>query len=361
MLRILFIGENWYGSNARSCAEGLRRLGYQVFDVDLGTFFPQFRMFSSRLVARLLRFRLVDEFNRHILSEVDKFRPDIVIAMKGRAIRASTLQSIRNKGIALYNYFPDTSAFTHGKMLQQSLAEYDCIFHTKPFWYADATKHLALRAGYFLPHGYNPDLHHPVELDVRDISDYGCDVSFIATHSRYKEKLLDELISLRPDLDLCIWGNGWTDRCESIKLRRCIKGFALIGQRFVRAIQAARINLGIMHGPREGASSGDLTTSRTYQIPASGGFMLHQRNPEVLDLYREVEEIACFESVEELAGKIDYYLAHPAEREKVARAGHLRCVPAYSYDNRMARILRWHFEHLANREPDVSLPKVEVS
>jgi len=360
MLRILFIGENWYGSNARSCAEGLRRLGCQVFDIDQRTFFPQVRLLSSRLVTRFLRFKLVDEFNRHILSEADKFRPDIVITMKGMFIRANTLQSLRDKGIALYNYFPDTSAFTDGKMLQQSLPEYDCIFHTKPFWYSDATKYLTLRAGYFLPHGYNPHLHHPVELDARDISDYRCDVSFIAIHSRYKEKLLDGLVSLRPDLDLCIWGNGWTDRCESIRLRRCIKGFGLLGERFVRAIQASRINLGIMNGPREGASSGDLTTSRSYQIPASGGFMLHQRNPEVLGLYQEGEEIACFESVAELADKIDYYLARPAEREKIAQGGHARCVPAYSYDNRMSEVLSWHIEHSGTKEPQVALAKVDA-
>jgi spore maturation protein CgeB len=261
---------------------------------------------------------------------------------------------LRRKGVALYNFFPDTSAFTDGKSLQQALPEYDCIFHTKPFWYADATKHLNLRAGCFLPHGYNPCLHHPVELDARDISDYGCDVSFIATHSRYKEELLDGLIRLRPNLNLCIWGNGWTGQCDSMRVQRCTKGFGLHGERFVRAIQAAQINLGIMNGPRVGASSGDLTTSRTYQIPASGGFMLHQRNREVLELYRENEEIGCFESVEELAEKIDYYLAHPAERENIARAGHARCVPAYSYDNRMAEILRWHLAHTSVGDPQMA-------
>ena len=73
--------------------------------------------------------------------------------------------------------------------------------------------------------------------------------------------------------------------------------------------------------------------------------MLHERNSEVLDLYKENEEIACFDSAEELADKIDYYLAHPEERESIGRAGHARCVPAYSYDNRMAEILRWHYEH----------------
>ena len=343
MLRILFIGENWYGSNARSCADALRRMGHDVLDIDQQTFFPQVSMFTSRAVRRLIWFRLVEEFNQFILRQSESFQPDIVLAFKGAEIFAKTLQSLRRQGALLYNYFPDTSAFAHGKWLPQSLPEYDCVFYTKPFWYSDVTKRMTLRAGYFLPHGYDPLLHRPVRLDARDISDYGCDVSFIGTHSPHKETLLKKLIGLRPNLDLRIWGNSW-EQCGSPDLNKYINGFALNGDRYTRGIQAARVNLAIMRGPVAGASSGDLTTSRTYTVPASGGFMLHERNPEVLDLYKEGEEIACFESAEELAEKIDFYLPYPQERERIARSGHARCVPAYSYDDRMAELIRWHFE-----------------
>ena len=39
MLRILFLGENWYGSCARACCYALRRLGCDVTDIDVQTFF----------------------------------------------------------------------------------------------------------------------------------------------------------------------------------------------------------------------------------------------------------------------------------------------------------------------------------
>jgi spore maturation protein CgeB len=89
--------------------------------------------------------------------------------------------------------------------------------------------------------------------------------------------------------------------------------------------------------------------------------MLHERNSEVLDLYHENEEIACFDSVEELAEKIDYYLAHPMERASVARAGHARCVPAYSYDDRMAKMVRWHFGRPGISSLQMHLSKGEAS
>ena len=70
--------------------------------------------------------------------------------------------------------------------------------------------------------------------------------------------------------------------------------------------------------------------------------MLHERTAEVQELFVEDREFACFGSIDELAEKIEYYLARSDERLAIARRGHLRCVPAYSYDVRMAEMLRWH-------------------
>jgi spore maturation protein CgeB len=100
--------------------------------------------------------------------------------------------------------------------------------------------------------------------------------------------------------------------------------------------------LAITSGKVDGVAQGDETTTRTYEIPACGGFMLHERTPELRELYDEGKEVACFGSVEELAFKIEYYLARPEECEALARAGYVRCVPAYSYDSRVKEILRYH-------------------
>jgi len=352
--RILFIGESWYGSNSAACAFALRRHGANVVDIDEQRFIPQVSMFSSRVIRRLLWFRLVAEFNRAILEVAESFRPDILLAFKGNYILASTLEALRAMGVRLYNYFPDTSAFAHGPWLAKSLPEYDCVFYTKPFWYRDVTSRISLRNAVFLPHGYCADLDRPLALEPRDLADYGCDVALIANHTGYKEGMLEQLYSLRPDLNLRIWGLRWDTHCKSAALRKWIQGFGLWGESYIRAIQAVRINLAIMSGVVFGSSSGDLTTARTYAIPATGAFMLHERNAEVLGLYKEDVEIACFSSPEELAEKIEYYLAHPIERERIAKAGHTRCVPAYSYDNRMEQILHWHSAHGSQDDAAVS-------
>jgi spore maturation protein CgeB len=114
-----------------------------------------------------------------------------------------------------------------------------------------------------------------------------------------------------------------------------------------------------MSGIVLGASQGDETTTRTYEIPACGGFMLHERTDEVLELFEEGKEMACFGSIQELAEKINFYLAHPEERESIARAGYERCVPAYSYDHRMAEIIKWHVERYPGHLIPAEMVQVE--
>lgn len=341
-LRILFLGENWYGSCARACCYALRRLGCDVTDLDIQTIIPQWRQRSNRAILRLLHSRVVREYNQLILDTASQVRPDILLAFKGSFVESPTLTALRESGVTLYNYYPDTSPTAHDRYLAQSIRAYDCIFYTKKFWARTLPEGLDGSRLVLVPHGYDADVHRPLPLNDLDNFRYGHDVTVVATHTLYKEQLLSELVRRLPQLALYIYGNGWRERARSPEVKPFIHGFAVCGSEYAKAIRAARICLGIMSGKVQGVTQGDETTTRTFEIPACGGFMLHERTPDLLELYEEGKEVACFGSAEELAEQIQYYLAHPAEREAIARSGHARCVPAYSYDNRVREILRYH-------------------
>src|SRR5438477_3854900 len=114
MLRILFVGENWFGSCARACCYALRRLGCDVRDFDAHTFFPRLRMKSSRAVLRLVAPRLMREYNQELLEAAQHFQPDFLLAFKGTYITPLTLQKLRGRGIPLYNYYPDRMLLARG-------------------------------------------------------------------------------------------------------------------------------------------------------------------------------------------------------------------------------------------------------
>jgi len=353
-LRILFLGENWFGSCARACAYALRRANCDVLDIDLQTFIPQWRRKTNRAVLRMLRGRIVREYNDHILAEAAHFAPDILLAFKGSFVERRTLELLRERQIALYNYYPDTSPTAHDALLADSIRAYDCVFYTKNFWTEHRPDVLAGCEAVFLPHGYDADVHRPLQLSENDMRQYGHDVTVIASHTSEKERLLTRLVQLMPGLDLHVYGDRWMGPSRAPELKPFLKGVAIFGDRYARAIQAAKINLAILSGKVQGVMQGDETTTRTYEIPACGGFMLHERTPELLELYEEGREVAAFETVEELAAKIEYYLAHPAERESIARAGHDRCVPAYSYDRRVDGILAYFGRSMSQQSEGTS-------
>ncbi len=122
-------------------------------------------------------------------------------------------------------------------------------------------------------------------------------------------------------------------------------GRPLYGMEYPAGLCAAKIALGLLLEKRAYNFSGDLTTSRTFNIPATGTFMLHQRTDEVLEHYEEGKEFECFETAAELAEKIKFYLAHPEKRRALAEAGYRRCVPAYSQDSRVRVIIDWHWQN----------------
>ncbi len=78
---------------------------------------------------------------------------------------------------------------------------------------------------------------------------------------------------------------------------------------------------------------------RTLEIPACGGFMLHERSDEVLELFEEGKDVACFSTPQELKEKINYYLNHEEERMQMAEAVHKKTAIRYTYLCRAKRIL----------------------
>src|SRR6185436_7432867 len=77
--RILFLGENWFGSCARACCHALRRLGCEVADFDAQTIFPQLRRRSLRAILRVAEPQLIREYNEQVRELAQRFEPDIFL------------------------------------------------------------------------------------------------------------------------------------------------------------------------------------------------------------------------------------------------------------------------------------------
>ena len=79
---------------------------------------------------------------------------------------------------------------------------------------------------------------------------------------------------------------------------------------------------------------------RTFEIPAAGGFLLHEFSEEVGDFYVEGEEAEFYKTIEECVDKVKYYCAHDDERMKIAAKGYEKVLTAgYTYDKVLKNVI----------------------
>ena len=348
-LRILALADCWQGANCYAFVRAFRRAGHSVSVCSEADAIPRtWRLLALRILRRLMMPMLVSEYNREILAEAGRLRPHLLFVFKGNYLTAETLRLVKARGAVAINFFPDTSVMADGRYIPEALPFYDWVFTTKTFGLPDMERHLGLRNASFLPHAFDPEVHAPLALDQMDVDRYASDVSFIGTWSAKKERLLLQLSDALPEVRLRVWGAQWEK--ASNRMRRIAEHQVVLGTEYAKCIRGSRINLGLLVEARPGASSGDLITARTFEIPASGGFMLHERNEEVSRYFVEGRECAMFSGANELVDQVRHYLANEDERRKIADLGRLRCVQSgYSVDSHAEEVIAKYREFAASR------------
>lgn len=83
-------------------------------------------------------------------------------------------------------------------------------------------------------------------------------------------------------------------------------------------------------------------SDRIFETTGRGGFIIHPYIKGIEDLFEIGKEIVTYEfnNFDDLFTKIDYYLEHPEEREKIRLAGHERTKKDHTYRNRWEFILK---------------------
>jgi hypothetical protein len=161
---------------------------------------------------------------------------------------------------------------------------------------------------------------------------FGADVAFAGEADADRLPFFRSLVGAIPDLNLALYGGLWNrDR----QLGRYFRG-RVQDRDFRMALGGAKIVVNLVR--RENR---DDHVMRTFEGPACGAFMLHQRTESHLEVFREGQEAAFFESSDELIDKVRYYLTHEHERERIRQAGHARTVSGgNSYRDRLEEIFR---------------------
>lgn len=100
----------------------------------------------------------------------------------------------------------------------------------------------------------------------------------------------------------------------------------------------SKINLNpTTKGIREGLSL------RIFDVLGCGGFLISNYQSELGDYFVPGEDMEIYTSLHELEDKIEYYLAHDAERQEIARNGYEKVLNNHTYQIRVLQMLELAF------------------
>lgn len=330
--RIVVASECWHGATGAGLSHGFRKLGWDVVEIDPRDHFVSGKSLRLRAAGRLLRRQCRASYNRAVREAVALLSPRWFVTVKGSDLERATLVELKRRGVVTANYYPDVH-FDHPGVDPSTFSFYSHFFTTKSFQVDHLRRTLGQDRVRFLHHGYSSLVHRPRMANVRE-ADYVADVLYVGNHSPYKERWLVEVARSLPDVRFMIVGSRWQEAGARMGPQAIVVGHHILGDGYARLLQQARINIALHSGPDPATGWQDLVSTRTFEIPACKGFMLHIDNPEVRTLYEPGTEIDVFRSPEELCEKIRYYLPQPELRREMIERAYVRCVPAYSYDAR---------------------------
>jgi Glycosyl transferases group 1 len=340
--RILFIGESWQGSSARSLREALAAVPDNVVDDNNEDLYrPTGRSLILRANNRLMNWVYRKELAASIMGRVRLCSPDVLIVYKGYLVDEDLVSDVQRLGVKTVNIFPDCSPHAHGHRLRRAIGRYDLVISTKPYH----PGHWSRTYGYankcvFVPHGYDHSVHYwptPPQDECIDV------VLAASWRPQYEVTLLEVASAIGGEsISVALAGYGWQERRQLFPSHWQFPG-ALYGRAYGEFVRKGKIIISPVHTDMKiGAHQqpGDEDSTRTYELAAAGVFFLHRRTGYVRQVYFEGKEVILWGNSAELIAEIRRYLPLESRRRAIALAAHRRAVPAYSVEARAAEIMR---------------------
>lgn len=321
-MKVLVGAQIWPGSTDESVIRAFKDLGAETRVFDFLAYKPTLLNRAFNKFFRTPHYWGVGDINRNIIAAAEEFAPDLILLFKPILIRPRTVERLKKFG-KVFSWYPDYVKFpkTGSKFFYDSIPYYDAHFS---FNYANSLEltKLGAKASVFLPCAADPLVHKPPEHLSEEDGKLGADVLFMGTYApeprvEYMERLATDGFKVK------IYGNGWERLPAGSPLRKtsAVQFRALYLDDMAKAMAASKIVIAFVRKHND-----ETLACRTYEIPACGAFMLHERTSKTGEVFVEGKEAEFFGSYEELRDKVRYYLEHPDERLRIAEAGRRKVV-----------------------------------
>lgn len=316
-MKILYVGDDWVGSNARSLANGFRQAGHEVVMIDSTPVTLPGRLSPPWIYSKIKHRRAswsVDAVHSLIDDIAAEFRPDMVFGFKAIHLDQQRLLDIQAR---LHVHYSPDDVFNPCNTTPGYLefeGEWDLIVTTKRYNAPELLERGA-RAVKFVMSAYDPAWHH---LSAR----HGRRRYLIGFIGACRPDRRDHVVSLARHYGaaMLVRGPGWR-RVPELQSTRARVGGPVYGEDFSSEISAVTANLVLLN-----SNNRDTHTCRTFEVPASGGLFVGERTAEHADLLADGTECVLFSNQDELRAIVDMCEKWPDRAHKIAESGYRRIV-----------------------------------
>lgn len=189
-----------------------------------------------------------------------------------------------------------------------------------------------------IPFGTDPDYyyHYPKDdhfasLDAIHIgNNYNC----YPDRSRAYEYIFGPFIDQKKALE--VYGFDWHNPKHHFNLSpEYDKGY-MAHETSVIAYSSAKIVLGV----HSITNSKTMQSMRTFEVLGCGGFFLTQHTPAIEAMFENHEHLIWSTCYDETVELMNFYLGHPAVRERISQCGQQFVYKNHSYEKRAAQIIQ---------------------
>lgn len=332
-LRMLFVGDDWYGSNATSLRNGFLQQGVDVTTIN--TFdLASPRAHLHRRAAKKVLPRYYNEFataqvTKAISDAVKSTRFDVMFVFKGDFVENKAI--LRFGGMKVH-YHPDDSAKLENTSSQYIAAEkyYDIHITTKLHNVNELKARTDARV-VFVQCAYDPAWHTPQSF--ASISRVG----LIGTRRPDRTHFMEDC-ARSTNQKMLIAGSGWRGERNLVRLAE-VRG-PQFGLDFSKYASQAPIQLGVLN-----SANRDTHTCRTFEIPAAGALFVGEWTEEHEEIFSTPNSAMLYRNPEEALDMISFAEGNPAFVDKARRVGYATILGGRNtYRDRASDLLRYFAE-----------------
>lgn len=328
---ILYIGDAT--GNSLGKAQTLERLGHKVTIAEPVP--PPFKRLASKWLHQTGGFGLEPWLRARIIRRVSQSRFDLAFVNQGAWAGPMLVRALKQcaRRVVNFNWDDPFGGRDHNSWTNylRALPEYDLVVVVREpniqEAYASGAKRV-LRV--FMT--ANEVAHAPRVLTSLDIERWRSEVLFVGTWMPERGGFLAAL--MKAGLPLTIVGDRWQKAPEWSTLKTAWRGGAVEGDDYARAIQCAKISLGLLS-----KGNRDLHTTRSIEIPCLGGLLCAERTSEHLKLYRESVDAIFWSDARECAEQCRKLLLDEPRRRSIAESGRRRCLENGLFESNVLNLI----------------------